>query len=92
MILLIPGSLAAFREQLVDQRSARLYVSPSPALRLLDAPLLGGDSQFMVLQSQQNLVSSFDPKSLPEGRGDHDSPILTHTRSSLFIHGTFSEY
>jgi hypothetical protein len=42
-IIFTLGGLAAFREQLIDQRGAALYVLPRTALRLLDPALLGRD-------------------------------------------------
>jgi hypothetical protein len=84
----MPGGLAAFREQLIDQRGAGFYVLPGPPLRSPDAALLGCDAQFVVFDPQHDFISNFDAKGLPEGRGDHYTAVLVHARSSFFRHGT----
>jgi hypothetical protein len=55
-------------------------------LRTLDAPLLGGDPQFVVSDPQQDFIPDIDPQRLTEGSGDNDTPILAHTNSRFFCH------
>lgn len=61
MILLFLGGLAPLREQLIDQGSAGPQVAPGAALRTLDAPLLGGDPQFIVSDPQQDFIPTLIP-------------------------------
>jgi hypothetical protein len=82
------GSLATLREQLIYQRTAPSYVLPCPALRPLDAPLLGRDSQLVVFDPQHNLIPNLDAKSLTKRGGDDDTAVLVHTRSGFFWHVT----
>jgi hypothetical protein len=87
-MLLIPRRFAPLRKQLLDQGSPGLQVAPSAALRTLDAPLLGGDPQFVVSDLQQHFVPGIDPERPTEGSWDDKTPILAHTDTSLFHHGT----
>jgi len=57
-------------------------------LRALDAPLLGGGPQFVVSDPQQNFIPDLDAKRLTEGSWDDDTPIVAHTNSGFFCHGT----
>jgi hypothetical protein len=82
------GGLAAFREQLFHQRCTPLYVLPGTALRPLDAPLLGRDAQFVVLDPQNDFISNLDTQSLTKGRGDYNTAILVHTCPGFFCHVT----
>jgi hypothetical protein len=82
----MPGGLAAFREQLIYQRSTALYVLPGTTLRPLDAALLGRDAQFVVLDPQHDFISNLNAKSLSERRGDHYPAILVHAGSGFFCH------
>jgi hypothetical protein len=81
------GGLAAFREQLIHQRCAALYVLPRAALRPQDAALLGGNAQFVVFDPQHHFISYLDAKRLAKGRGDYDAAILVYPRSGFLWHG-----
>jgi hypothetical protein len=80
------SGLAAFREQLIHQRPAALYILPGAALSTLNAALLGRDAQFVVLNAQNNLISHPDAERLSKGRRDHYTAIFVYTRSSFFCH------
>jgi hypothetical protein len=80
------GGLAAFREQLIHQRSAGLYILPNTALCAFDAALLSCDAQLVIFDAQHNLISNPDAERLPKRRWDHDTAILVDTSSSFFGH------
>jgi hypothetical protein len=88
MILLILGGLTPLHKQLIYQGNAGLQITPGAALRALDAPLLGGDAQFIVADPQQNLVPDLDAQRPTEGSRDNNTAILAHTNSGFFLHGT----
>jgi len=56
------------------------------------APLLGGDPQFVGSDPQQHFVPGIDPERPTEGSWDDKTPILAHTETSLFHHGTLQVY
>jgi hypothetical protein len=78
--------LAAFGEQLVDQRGAAFYVLPGAALRSLDTALLSRDAQFIVFDPQHNFIPNLDAERPTKCRRDHDAAVLVHTGSGFFWH------
>src|ERR1035441_5724223 len=85
-ILFMLRCLAAFGEQFVDQRRAGFYVLPRTAPCSLNAALLGGDSQLIVLDTQNDFISSLDAKRLTECRGNDDATILVYPQSGFLFH------
>jgi hypothetical protein len=85
-ILFILGCLAAFGKQFIDQRLARFYVLPSAPLCPLNAPLLGRDSQLIVLDTQYDFISNLNAKRLAECRGNDDATILVYPQSGFIFH------
>jgi hypothetical protein len=78
--------LATFGKQFIDQRLARFYVLPSAPLCPLNAPLLGGDPQFVSLETQHNFISNLNAKRLAECRGNNDATVLVYTLPDFLIH------
>src|ERR1700687_5025365 len=87
-ILFIFGGLAAFRKQFAAQRRSGFYILPSAALCPLNAALLGGDSQFVVLDSQHNFISHLNAKRLAECCGNDDATVLVNALTDFLLHVT----
>src|ERR1035437_4046922 len=87
-ILFILGCLAAFGEQLIDQRHAGFYILPGAALGPLNAPLLGRDSQLIVLDPQHNFISNLNAKRLTECRRNNDATVFVDALADFLIHVT----
>src|SRR5262249_60155805 len=82
-ILLTPRLFPAFGNQFIDERCARSHVFSHQLLRCLNAALQGDNSQSIVFQAQQNLISCVNAKRLPKAGGNDPSAFLTHAQASL---------
>ena len=86
--LFAPGGFTALGEQFMDQRGARLQVLAGALLRALDAPLLGGDAEFVVFNAEHDFVADLDAEGFAKGRGDYDAAVFVNAGSKFFRHGS----
>jgi hypothetical protein len=85
-ILFMLRCLATFGKQFIDQRRAGFYILPGAVPCPLNAPLLGRDSQLIVLDTQNDFISNLNAKRLSKCRGNDDATILVYTQSGFFFH------
>jgi hypothetical protein len=58
------------------------------ALGPLNAALLGRDSQFTVLDTQNDFISNLNAKRLAECRGNNDATVFVYTQARFLFHAT----
>src|SRR5579863_4205168 len=85
-ILFTFRGLTALRNQLVHQRGAWFYMPPDKLLCPLDAPLKGRDAQFVVFNSQHDLIADMYTQGLAEGCGNDDAAIFVDPGSGFVLH------
>jgi hypothetical protein len=77
---------ASIGNQFVDQRRARLHVTPNQALGACDSSFQGGYAQFVVLDPQHDFVSRIDAQRLTKGCRNYDASPCANTGSALAFH------
>ena len=82
------SSAAPFGKDLVDQRRAGFYILSRAALGPLNATLLGRDSQFTVLDPQNDFISNLNAKRLADCRGNNDATVFVYTQARFLVHAT----
>jgi hypothetical protein len=78
--------LAAFREQFLDERLIVLYISSGAPLSALYTVSLRADSQFIILDSQHNLISNVYAKRFAKRRRNNDAAIFIDSCLCFVLH------
>jgi hypothetical protein len=78
------GRLSTFGEKLLNQRFSGLNVLPGAELGALNAALLRGNAQFVILEAEYKFVACLYAECLAKGRRNHNTAVFVHASAGFF--------